>query len=686
MAFVHPGLLWALTALAIPVLIHLFQLRRFKRLDFPHVRLLQEVSQRSRARRQVRHWLVLLARLAALSCLVLAFARPYLPSADRGAVAGQRAVAIYVDDSFSMDAENAGGRLLDQARAMAQDVVMAYDATDRFQVLTGRFEGREQLLLGREDALDAAGQVQAGPYVRPLSQAITRMREALANSDAQSQRLVLLSDLQRTITDLDAWRPDSTGEVLLVPISPEDTRNLSVDSAWFASPVRRTGQQEVLHVRIRNHGPEELLNVPLRLTVDGRERAVATFGAPPGAVVDTTLRFLSDVPGLHRAEVSVLDAPVRFDDRLHLAWTTAAGLDLLLLSSGTGEVPGEGDRSVEAVFAADSLSSLAIMPYRNVDLAELGRKDLVVLNGLREVPSGLAQELAAFVQGGGSLAVFPHAEADLASYTAALQGWGGGSLAKGDTNAVRVDRIDLDQPFYRDVFETLPNNVDLPVVRQRHRLRMPPGSDVLLRLQDGDPFLAAHGVGQGRIYVCAAPLSAEGGNFTRHALFVASLLRMAELSRPMGALYRTVGSSSPIPLDGLELQGDVAPHLRGPGGTDLVPEVRRLPGSTGIVVHDQDLPDGAYALTLGPDTLRMLAFNVDRRESDLSVWDPEALAAELEARGLTGYRVLDADDGVDLSLSLRKAEEGTELWKWFVIAALLFLALETLLLRPLRTR
>ncbi|MBK7296322.1 MAG: BatA domain-containing protein [Flavobacteriales bacterium] len=129
MSFLHPAFLWALAALSIPVLIHLFQLRRFKRIDFPNVRFLAEITQQTRARKKVQHWLVLLARLLALASLVLAFAQPYIPSANTNVVAGQRAVSLYVDDSYSMDGQNAQGRLLDQARKGAQDAVMAYSAT-----------------------------------------------------------------------------------------------------------------------------------------------------------------------------------------------------------------------------------------------------------------------------------------------------------------------------------------------------------------------------------------------------------------------------------------------------------------------------------------------------------------------------------------------------------------------------
>ncbi len=146
MAFLFPSFLWALAALAIPVIIHLFQLRRFKRIEFPNVRMLQEVSQQTRSRQKVKHWLVLLARLLTVACLVLAFAQPYLPNASGAVMAGQRAVSLFVDNSWSMDGTNAQGRLLDQARRHAQDAVMAYKATDRFQVLTNTFEGREQMI------------------------------------------------------------------------------------------------------------------------------------------------------------------------------------------------------------------------------------------------------------------------------------------------------------------------------------------------------------------------------------------------------------------------------------------------------------------------------------------------------------------------------------------------------------
>jgi hypothetical protein len=182
------------------------------------------------------------------------------------------------------------------------------------------------------------------------------------------------------------------------------------------------------------------------------------------------------------------------------------------------------------------------------------------------------------------------------------------------------------------------------------------------------------------VYICASPLSEEGGTFTRHALLPTSLLRMAELSRPMGTLYHIIGEEAVIPLDGVEVTGEGAAHLKGPEGVDMVPELRRSMAGTSLVLHDQDLVPGAYAVVLGTDTLQLLALDLPRTESDLSAFSIEGLRTAIAQRGLIGFSVLETS-AEDLSLSLKELDQGVKLWKWFVIAALLFLTLEILLIR-----
>ena len=295
------------------------------------------------------------------------------------------------------------------------------------------------------------------------------------------------------------------------------------------------------------------------------------------------------------------------------------------------------------------------------------------------MPSGTASSLKDFANSGGSVALFPGKDPDVASWSALLAQFGAGFGAL-DTSATKVERIDLQQPFYGEVFTTMPKNVELPLVRTRFAITPPPGADVLLRMQNGGAFLSSIPVGKGRVYVCASPLSDDAGSFMQHALFVTSLLRMAELSRPMGALYHIIGAEAAIPVDGIDITGETAPHLKGPNGADLVPEVRHTLGTTSIALHDEDLEPGPYAVTMNNDTIASIALNLSRSESDLSAYTPDQLKQLLAQRRLASFSVLDKG-GNDLSISLRELDHGIKLWKWFVIAALLFLGLEILFIR-----
>ncbi|MCB9169352.1 MAG: BatA domain-containing protein [Flavobacteriales bacterium] len=675
MAFLYPGFLWALTALAVPVIIHLFQLRRFKRIDFPDIRLLQQVTQQTRSVRRVRHWLVLLARMGALAALVFAFAQPYLPLHGTRTDMASTAVSLFIDDSYSMDGQNAGGRLLDQARQAASDVVMAYKPTDRFQVITGREEPRQQLLLGRDEALDAIGQVEVSAYAPPLSRILGRQAEALSHAEHSAHERFLFTDLQRRVTDVDRWTNDTLLSTVIVPLPLNKVNDLSVDSAWFETPVRRAGHPETLHVRITNHGEDDLENIPLRLTIDDRQRALATFAVKGASSTDTVLHFTQEPPGAHWGAILLNDPPVTFDDRLDIGYTVADRVNVLLIGGALAS-----DDAIAAVFHSDSSYAFTATTPIGLDPSMLERSDLVVINGLSEMPGGLLDALTAFVENGGSLFDAPPTDKGLEDHADLLGHLSAGRITGVDTATISVERIDLDLPFYREVFTELPRNVDLPKVRHRVRWDPRPGSEVLLRLRDGSPFLSMTVEGRGRVYFCAAPLDDRGGNFMRHALFVTTLLRMAESSRSSGALYHIIGKEDLIPLNGIEISDERMPELRGPHGVSVLPELRRMTSGQAIIVHGEDLPPGPYALTLDKDTIGMIALALSRDESDLTAFTPEELRDRLSGLGLTGFSVADTGPaGVSLSSALN--DRGSELWKWFVLIALVFLAAEAVLIR-----
>jgi hypothetical protein len=340
---------------------------------------------------------------------------------------------------------------------------------------------------------------------------------------------------------VESWTNDSLVPTVIVPLTASTPDNLSIDSAWFGSPVRRAGQDEELHVRIRNYGDQELVNVPLRLDVDGRQRAVASFSVGGGAVVDTTLRFLGDGPGNHWGVVSVNDQPVVFDDRLYIAYQVTDRLRVLLVSGGDAT----GDRAVTSVFAGDSTHTFTTQPYRALDLAGLAAQDLVVLNALPDVPGGCSAALTDFVPMAAASPCSRRAKAMPAATPNSSPAW---------VRLLPPVWIPAPCAWTASTWKSPSTAPSSRPCRATWNCPWCANAGTSARLRAAMCCCACRMAAPTSRAACGArqrvplrfALGRKRSNLTRHSLFATSLLRMAELSRPMGALYHTIGDEASI--------------------------------------------------------------------------------------------------------------------------------------------
>src|SRR5690349_19007249 len=157
MRFEHPLFLYALAAIAIPIVIHLFNFRKFKKVYFSNVQFLKEVQEQNSSREKLKHLLILFSRMLAIIFLVLAFARPFIPSAKNKQQGSRNLVSVYIDNSYSMESLNKEGNLLDEAKRKAKEIANAYGMTDQFKLLTNDFEGRHQRAVNREEFISLLG-------------------------------------------------------------------------------------------------------------------------------------------------------------------------------------------------------------------------------------------------------------------------------------------------------------------------------------------------------------------------------------------------------------------------------------------------------------------------------------------------------------------------------------------------
>jgi len=638
------------------------------------VKFLEEVKLETQSKSRLKHLLVLGSRLLALAALVLAFCLPYIPTDDRQEIAGRKAVSVYIDNSFSMNAENEKGILLEQGKALARQVVNSYDQSDRFQLLTNDFEGRHQRMVSREEFLEFVDEVKSSAKVKKISKVAERMKEALARDDIANKRAFILSDFQEGNCDFDRVKNDSSYFFNLVPIQQNDLANVYIDSIWFKVPVRQLNFNEELMVRIVNQSERELNNLGVKLMINGAQKALATINVSANSSANTSLFFTNEVAGIMQGEVSIKDNPITFDDAFYFSYDVSNKINVLHIGSSGG--------AVKSIFGDDEFFDLKESSVNAVDYSLFKDLNLIVLQDLDKVSSGLNQELKKFIESGGSIVLLPGVNANVSNYNEFLLNMGANRMSKLVQKETKVQEINLDNYFFDGVFAQVPSNMDLPVVKQYFQFmgRSQSREERLLEMRNGDTFLSNYPVGNGQLYTYAVGTNKEMSNLSRHAIFVTSMLRIAELSNGRQTLFQTIGENEAIRVKTSSTLQDEAFHIiNDERNFDVIPSFQNYGGGVEVFVHEQIQENGNYDLRLGEKDITGLAFNYSREESQMKFASKEDIQMNLNQEGLGTFKIIAAEEGANESLN--SVTEGTKLWKWFILIALAFLLVEVLLLR-----
>ena len=672
MQFLFPSFLWALLALAIPIIIHLFYFRRFKKVFFTNVKFLKEVKEETSARSRLRNLLTLLMRLGAMAALVLAFAQPFQP-VDTAVKKGQKAVSVYVDNSFSMSALSADVPLMEKAKQRAREIITAYQEEDEFQVLTSDFEGRHQRLVSKEDALALVDEIKVSPAVRTMSTVIARQKQVLNAATNENNIAYIVSDFQKNITDIEAYQ-DTTLEVNLVPLQSVQEKNISIDSCWFDAPVQMVNQTNKLIVRVKNHSNEAAENLRLSLKYDGQEKPVGTLSLPAGGTAIDTINLTIQHTGWHEAQLSITDYPVQFDDHYFFTFNVAEKIEVLAINEAGP------DKYINAAFKGAPYFRLTNQQNTNLDYAKFASYQMIVLNSINAISSGLAFELNKYVKNGGNLLVFPGTNANLSTYKSFLRAFEANQYVQFVKEEKAVGSVNYEEFIFKDVYKNRRANLKLPVTQANYQLTNFGSNkeEKLLAYRDGSTFLGKYSFDKGNLYLCSAPLSDDYSNLVKNGeIFVPMLYKMAISSAKAQRIAYTIGKDDYIDTDNLITESETVYKIKG-RAEEFIPEQTTVGVKVILGIYDQVKESGFYNLFLKADNpLSKFAFNYDRKESQLDYWNE----TDLKARVGDQINVLTANADTDYTTLIGQRSQGIPYWRWCVIAALVFLLIEGLLLR-----
>lgn len=640
MQFKHPELLWALLLLLIPIIVHLFQLRRFQTVAFTNVKFLKNVELQTRKSSQLKKWLTLFTRLLLITCIVLAFAQPFTANTD--AFNAKNETVIYLDNSFSMQAKGANGSLLNEA---IQDIIKNTPQDDKITLFTNTTTYRNTTVKSISNDL-----IKLNHTSNQLSYkaAYLKGKQLFSNDKTSVKNLVLISDFQQQNEVLN-FEMDSSITLKLVQPKIINTSNISIDSLYIS---KQSVENLELKVHLSHIG-EPIDNVSVSLfnaeeliaktAVDIDKKATTTFTIPNSTSFE--------------GKLSIEDVNLQYDNALYFNLNISEKIKVLSINEAS-------DTFLKKLYTGDEFE-YASFDVKTLDYNRIEDQNLIVLNELNNIPISLINSLNAFKINGGSILIIVSERTDITSYNQLLSSL---NLPQLDTlipNEKRITTLNYDHPIIEDAFYNRVSNFQYPKVNSSYSVSN--SVNAVFTFDDSKPFL----VGKNKCYLFTAAINNKNGNFKKSPLIVPVLYNLGKQSLELPELYYTINKKNTIDISTQIGQDDILSLQK--NEISIIPLQKTFSKKVSLITEDLPPKAGIYNVVKDSKTLKQLSFNHGRKESDLN------------------YYNIEPNPNYSLSNSFSVAMDAIKsntrinaLWKWFVIFALVFLLIEMLILKYLK--
>lgn len=678
MHFINPFYLFGLLAIAIPIIIHLFNFRRFKKVYFTNVKFLKEVEISTKKQNKIRNRLLLFTRILSIILLVLLFAQPFFPNKEEKLVEkGLNAVVVFVDNSFSMQNQGRQGRLLDEAKQNAKEITEQYNSNDLFLLLTMDLEGRHQQFVNKDKFIELLNQVEISPSSEFNSKLISRSFDLLNTKHGFNKRIFFVSDFQAPSFDVSNFPKDSLIKTLLVPLNANNIDNIYVDSISFVDPIFQVGQNIALNVRIVNKSEKKAEKVSVKLFINNKQISVSSADIDKNQSQIVKLNFTLKEHGIQHGRVSIIDNPITFDDDFFFTLQTSPKLEILSINSNNP------NPYLSRLFSNNNEIEIKNMSEKTIDFNDFDNYSFIILNELSEFSSGLVSEIKRFREQGGDILIVPSEKMNLQSFQNAMQSLQIPYFSELIKKQNKVSIINQNNKLYKGVFSQDVENIEMPTAKQYFKLSSSSQTarESIMKFQSQDDFLLVSQENNSKAYVFSTNLTEDFTDFVKQSLFVPTIWNMALFSQVIPLPYYFFEDDIQIDISKLKdsKKINVAEIVSTDKKVSFIPELKKNNRMRSLVMHNQTNKAGNYNIEQEKEVFGGLSLNYNRVESNLSFMDANNINSELKKYSLGYYNILDTKKQV-ISSYFTKTKNGNYMSIILLILLLLSVGMETYLL------
>lgn len=703
MNFLNPFFLFGLIAVAVPIVIHLINLRRPKKVTFSTLSFFNELRKSTIRRIRIKQYLLMALRALALLMLALALARPFLPPTLTGSTSSSepKAGAILVDNSISMSRIGSQGPLIDQAKEVANRIIQNANSDDKFLILTtNESNGGNTVFTTGSRALEIINEISTQNTAHYTKEKLISAHEQLQDAPQSQAVIYVISDGQESqLSDVEdiqlrgGERSNAKSVSLqLINLEEANQQNLAVSSVRLNSQMLSRGSPITLAVEVENVGQAAAANQFVSLEVGGELSGQYEVSLEPGETREFLFQVVPEQVGDLVGRIIVEGDEVDYDNTRHFVVRIPMVRSILLVNNETEESSFVSYLSpaLEAAQQTNAQVSFEEKRTAEVDQSQWQQYDAIVLDGLEEIPEYWFQDLQRYVQNGKGILFLPSEQGDIENYNRLFSLFNAGQFDNvvGEYASfkpvVKMGEIEeghpvLDELFNRQEDEAI--NVELPSLFFYYHYRQPANSGTLniLEAANGDPILNEQNFGEGVFLVSAIGADPGWSNFPVNPLFAPLYYRStlyASSSENGGLKQHQLGEE--FVWEGTSQQADVTLQIN---ETEIKPDVKQQPEGIRITYEGREWQPGILTINTDGENHK-IAVNQNIMESRFSTLEEdrwqEMLGGVFNVNDVIGAEDLSVDS---LNERLNTAVFGKEIWNWFVWIALIFLITETLVSR-----
>ena len=688
MTFLNPAILFGLLAASIPIIIHLLNLRKLKKIDFSTLQFLKELQKNKIRKIKLKQWLLLALRVLIILCTVTAFARPTLVGVSVGGTTSTaKTTAIFIlDDTFSMSVIDQEGSYFNQAKESMKNILTQFEEGDEFGLVLVSHQPDEIEMTSNMTKFKEEVNTTAISFAsNKLNNAIIKAAQVISDAKNFNKEIYLFTDFQKgrlasedEITDL----KEQLGEQVRLyyfNYSGKEVSNFGIDDLKINTQIFEKDKPIKFDATIKNYSDRAKDNLVVSLFINGERLAQQSLNLNPGESKTANLEATAKTFGYNEALVEIEEDDLLEDNKRFTSFYIPEKIPVLILADNLSDT-----KLVEAALKSVSEQGyfdLTVKKTEQISGTQLNNFQVMIIVSSNFMNA--KEKLNQFLSSGKGVIIFPSSETNAAGFNNSLSAIGltsAGSFVKTERGqSIRFNEIDFNHPVFENIFiDEKKKQVESPDFYSYYKINSAGKGKGIISLENESSFLSEYSIYSGKILLFSSSPVFSWSDFPVKSIFAPLIAK--------SVMYLSSKNISDVDyLAGETIYVNVSDRtlpqikiIRSDNREDFInmDEAQR----SDFVSYTSTFTAGNYKFFSGENLLSTISVNTDPAESVTEYLSESEFDEYLEKINFNG-RHIRIDKSENPAQMILQARFGSELWRYFVLIVILLALVEMTIAR-----